>query len=96
MYDSSSRHWQTPERWNMLQPEISFNIVVNGIGQMVHQEELSYDDVVKLAYGKASERIVSIMFTKAQHPKTEGILSPGGFVRVQDGTKISTAETNNA
>ena len=46
----------------------NFRIVVNGELKSVHQEVLTYEEVVQLAFPDPGDKIYSVTFEKARHP----------------------------
>jgi hypothetical protein len=62
-------------------------IVVNGQPFEVEKDEIKYEEVVALAYPDYSQfpnRIYSVKYQRGHGNKPEGILTPGGEVKVKD------------
>ena len=68
-------------------------ITVNAREHIVWQSEVSFEDVCFLAQ---SPRSATVTFKNALGDKTEGCLSKGQTVRIQDGTRFSAVVTDNA
>jgi len=63
-------------------------IIVNGTEKVVEKGMISYDEVVTLAYPdypQHPERTYSVTYQRGHGNKPEGILSPGGEVKVKEG-----------
>jgi hypothetical protein len=62
-------------------------IIVNGTSHEVEKDEITYDEVVTLAfpdYPQHPEINYSVTYKRGIGEKPEGILSPGGKVKVKD------------
>lgn len=73
------------------------NIVVNGRPRVVHEDELSYRQVVRLAYPDATDD-ESILYTVSYanpHGK-DGTLVEGQQVKVKDGMVFNVGKTNRS
>lgn len=63
-------------------------IIVNAFPFKVEKDDISYDEVVTLAFPdfpQHPERTYSVTYERGQGNKPTGILSPGGSVKVKDG-----------
>ncbi|MEK6782186.1 MAG: multiubiquitin domain-containing protein [Bacteroidota bacterium] len=63
-------------------------IIVNGTPHEVEKDELTYDEVVTLAFPdfpQHPERTYSVTYQRGHSHKPEGILSPGGSVKFKEG-----------
>ena len=63
-------------------------IIVNGTPHEVEKDEITYNDVVTYAFSdfpQHPERTYSVTYQRGHGDKPEGILSPGGTVKVKDG-----------
>lgn len=63
-------------------------IVVNGEPHEVEKDEIMYKEVVTLAFPdfpQHPERTYSVTYERGHGNKPEGILSPGGSVKVKEG-----------
>jgi ABC-type sugar transport system ATPase subunit len=61
-------------------------IVANGSHQQVEKEEMIYEEIVTLAiadFPQHPERNYSIKYSNGHANKPEGILSPGGKIKVK-------------
>jgi len=79
--------------------EKNVNIIVNGIQHEVQNDDISYTQVVTIAfpdYIKNPERFFSVTYRRGQGNKPEGILSPDGKVKVKEGTTFSVSDTSNS
>jgi hypothetical protein len=62
-------------------------IIVNGTPHLEEKDEITYDEVVTLAfpdYPQHPERKYSVTYEKGHGQKPAGILAPGGSVKVKD------------
>lgn len=73
-------------------------ITVNGRTHEVYDQELSYTDVVRLAYDPlpSNWRSLTMVYSKAASMKSEGTLLDGDSVQIQAGTIFTVADTSNA
>lgn len=74
-------------------------IFVNARPHIVQDKEITYEQVVELAFpgqapGADSEYIVT--YTRAQHGNGSGSLTPGGRVRVKKGTSFAVQITTRS
>ena len=74
-------------------------IIINGTQVEVEKGELSFDEVVALAfenppYGEYTE--FSVTFSQAQGNKPEGILHPSESVKVKEGTIFDVTATDRS
>ncbi len=76
----------------------TFEIVINGqyIALQKYIRELSYYDLAILAMGKPNIDGLSVTYSKAVGPKSEGILSKGQIVKIAQGTIFNVYNTSNA
>ena len=79
--------------------EKGFSIIVNGREKTVDHEELTFDQVVSLAFeepptGKAL--YFTITYRRGGGRKSEGILVKGEVVKVRDGTVINVTVTDKS
>lgn len=75
------------------------NIIINGTEVEVEKGELSFDEVVQLAfenppYGDTTE--FSITYSRGQGNKPEGILHPGESVKVKKGMIFDVTATDRS
>lgn len=62
-------------------------IIVNGTPEEVEKDEISYEEVVTFAFPdfpQHPERAYSVKYKRGHGNKPEGVLSPGGTVKVKD------------
>jgi hypothetical protein len=62
-------------------------IIINGSQFNVEKDDISYDEVVTLAFPdfpQHPERTYSVTYERGQGNKPAGILSPGGSVKVKN------------
>lgn len=62
-------------------------IIVNGTPEKVEKEEITYKEVVTFAFPdfpQHPERNYSVKYKRGHGEKPDGILSPGGTVKVKD------------
>jgi len=74
-------------------------IIVNGTPHEVEKGEITYDEVVTLAFPdfpQHPERTYSVTYEKGQATKPVGILSPGGTVKVKDGMSFKVKHTGQS
>ena len=76
-----------------------FSITVNGRQRQVERDELSFDDLVDLAFGdsaKGPQIVFTITFREAADRISEGELDEGQRLKVQDGTIINVTRTDQS
>jgi hypothetical protein len=75
-------------------------VIVNGQEKTVTQKELSYSDVVNLAYNNASptgENVeISVSYRRGEDKKATGTLSAGETVKVKDGMIFDVTATDKS
>lgn len=72
-------------------------IVVNGTPFEVPKKDIiTYTEVAALAYPGETESTFSITYTRGHGNKPEGILSPGGSVKVKEGMAFSVDRTGQS
>lgn len=80
--------------------EKTVTVVVNGTPHEVpKKEEITYAEVVTLAepdYPQHPEITYSVTFTRGHSHKPEGILTPGGSVRVKEGMSFRVNRTGQS
>ncbi len=77
----------------------TYTIVVNGRQQSITATELSYDQVVRLAYPNpptGPDVLISVTYRRGTGNKPEGTLSPGQSVRLKDGMIFDVVVTNRS
>jgi hypothetical protein len=76
-----------------------YTIIVNTRQKVVRKQELSYEEVVKLAFENpptGPNVIISVSYTGAVGPKPDGTLAKGGRVKIQDGTVFNVTATDKS
>ena len=74
-------------------------IMVNGTPYRVEKDEITYDEVVTLAfpdYVQHPERTYSVTYKRGHGSKPEGILSPGSKVRVKNEMEFKIKHTGQS
>lgn len=74
-------------------------IFVNGTPHEEEKAEISYSQVVTLAFSdfpQHPERTYSVTYERGQGEKPEGILSPGGSVKIKDGMRFKVKHTGQS
>ena len=74
-------------------------IVVNGSPHDVEKDEITYDEVVTLAFPdfpQHPERTYSVTYERGMGNKPAGILSPGGKVKVKEGMVFKVKHTGQS
>ena len=75
-------------------------IVVNGTDhEWPKDEEISYTNVVLFAFPESKDHpeiTYSVKYTRGHGDKPEGVLPPGGTVRVKDGMNFRVTETGQS
>ena len=76
-----------------------FSIVVNGRQRHVESEELSFEELVDLAFddpARGAQIVFTITFREAGGRVTEGELDEGQRLKVRDGTIINVTRTDQS
>ena len=77
----------------------TFSITVNGRQRQVEHDELSFDDLVDLAFSdpaRGPQIVFTITFREAGGRIPEGELDEGQRLKVQDGTIINVTRTDQS
>ncbi|GAA3929044.1 hypothetical protein GO495_06510 [Chitinophaga oryziterrae] len=77
----------------------NITIIVNGSPEQVDKDEITYEQIVTLAfsdYPQHPERNYSVKYVRGHGNKPEGILSPGGKVKVKDGMEFTVTPTGQS
>jgi hypothetical protein len=72
---------------------------VNVTQKIVQKEEMTFDEIVKLAYETppfGDNTLFSITYRKGHGNKPEGILAPGESVKVKDGMIFDVTATDKS
>lgn len=74
-------------------------IFVNSVEENTEKDEITYDEVVTFAFPdfpQHPERSYSVKYKRGDGQKPEGILSPGGTVKVKDQMAFDVTETGQS
>jgi len=74
-------------------------IIVNGTQKTVDKDDLTYDEVVHLAFETppyGENTLFSVSYVRGHGNKPEGILAPGGSVKVKEGMIIDVTATDKS
>ena len=77
----------------------TFSITVNGREKRVEHDELSFDELVDLAFddpARGPQIVFTITFREAGGRITEGELDEGQRLKVRDGTIINVTRTDQS
>lgn len=77
----------------------TITIFVNSAPEQVEKEEMTYEEIVTLAFPdfpQHPERNYSVKYTNGHGHKPEGILSPSGKVKVKDGMEFTVTPTGQS
>ncbi len=80
-------------------PDHDFTIIVNGRQKTVHDHELSFDDVVALAFDtppNGDNVTITVTYSRAAGPKTAGTLVEGATVKIKNGTVFNVTATDKS
>lgn len=76
-----------------------FQIIVNARDKVWNEKEITYDDVVILAFGSISNDpnvIYTVTFKKGDNNKPEGIMVKGDSVKVKNEMRFNVTQTNRS
>lgn len=79
-------------------PKKDVTIIVNGREVTVPKEELSFDELVKLAFPNSTpgpNKIFTVTYRRG-HGNKEGTLAPGQSVKIKDGMIFNVTETDKS
>ena len=74
-------------------------IIVNGTQKSVEKDDLTYDEVVHLAFASppyGENTLFSVSYVRGHGNKPEGILAPGGTLKVKEGMIIDVTATDKS
>ena len=74
-------------------------IIVNGTQKSVAKDDLTYDEVVHLAFESppyGENTLFTITYRRGQGNKPEGILAPGETVKVKEGMIFDVTATDKS
>jgi hypothetical protein len=83
----------------MVEQKKTVTIVVNGTPHEWPKGEITYAEVITLEipdYSQHPEITYSVKYKNGHGDKPEGVLSPGGSVRVKEGMIFSVSETGQS
>ncbi len=83
----------------MTQEKKTVTIIVEGTPHEWPKDEITYAEVVTLEvpnYAQHPEITYSVKYKRGQGNKPEGILSPGGSVKVKEGMIFSVSDTGQS
>lgn len=83
----------------MAQEKKTVTIIVEGTPHEWQKDEITYAEVVTLEvpdYAQHPEITYSVKYKRGHGNKPEGILSPGGSVKVKEGMIFSVSETGQS
>jgi hypothetical protein len=83
----------------MSKPEKDITIVVEGTPHEWPKGEITYAEVVTLEFpdfAQHPEYTYSVKYTRGEGHKPEGVLLPGGSVKVKDGMVFSVSPTGQS
>ncbi|MGB7220080.1 MAG: multiubiquitin domain-containing protein [Vicinamibacterales bacterium] len=76
-----------------------FTIIVNGRQKMVTAKEMSFADIVALAFDNpptGPNIVFTVTYRKGEGDKPEGTLVPGGTVKIKDGMVFNVTATDKS
>ena len=72
-------------------------IVINGTPHVVPKDEMTFQEIVTLAQLATGPNVsYTVNYRRGHGNKPEGILSPGGSVKVKDGMIFNVSETGQS
>ena len=77
----------------------TYTIIVEGIPHEWPEEEVTYVDVVTLEvpdYSQHPEITYAVKYKNGPRNKPDGVLSPGGSIKVREGMVFSVSETGQS
>ena len=80
-------------------PDKQYNISVNSRPKTVSQHELSFDEIVALAYDTPPEGqdvLYTIEYERGQGDKPDGSLTEGHSVKVKEGMRFLVTHSNRS
>lgn len=82
-----------------MEAEKTRTVVVNGREKEVTENELTFEQVVALAFANppsGDNIVITITYRRGHGNKPEGTLLPGGSVKVKDGMIFNVTATNKS
>lgn len=80
-------------------PRLEWAIIVNGRPKIVHDQDVSFEKAVKLAFENppiGPNVVFTVTYTDAHGPKPDGTLTKGHSVKVKDGTVFNVRATDKS
>ena len=77
----------------------SVTTIVNGREKTVEKTDLTYDEVVALAFNPlptGDNILITVVYRRGHGDKPEGSLTPGGSVKVKDGMIFDVTATDRS
>lgn len=74
-------------------------IIVNARPKVWNEKEISYKQVIELAFGSYSDdenTVYTVTYSKGEQPHHEGSLVKGGSVKVKEGMIFNVTQTNKS
>jgi CRISPR/Cas system endoribonuclease Cas6 (RAMP superfamily) len=72
-------------------------IIVNGAPKECPKDDISYEEVVKMAFPNYSQqKVYSVTYKRGMGNKPEGILPPDGTVKIKEGMIFNVSETTQS
>lgn len=78
-----------------MEKEKDYEIIINATPVIVHNDTLTYEEIVGLAYPNQPSAAVSITFENAQSKPREGTLGQGASVTVKKNKTIFDVSPTN-
>jgi len=88
---------ESPQLARRQEKHETYSIVVNGRPKTVEHAKLSYEQVVHLAFENAPTGpnvVITVAYTGAVGPQSDGLLTKGQHVEVQNGTEFRVRATD--
>lgn len=78
---------------------LNIKIIVNGREKHVAERDLTYDEIVRLAYENppsGENVLITVTYRRGHDPRSEGSVKPGGHVRVKEGMVFNVKHTDKS
>lgn len=88
-----------PQAPGQNKPEKSYNLTVNTLPKVWNEKEISYKQVIILAFGSYSDNpkvTYTVEFFKGEHDKQEGSLTKDESVKVKDGMVFNVSKSDQS
>jgi hypothetical protein len=83
----------------IIEHDKEYDIIVNGREKIWHEKEISFDQVVILAYGEISDDqnvIYTVTYKRGHGNQHEGTMVKGDVVKVKKGMIFNVTKTNKS